>query len=82
MGRSVYEQPGTKVDGMLSQQGGFQVSKGEVNGRQREWEKGKSRKQGDCAMICCCVYIIIVCKCPNDCQSVYVYIIIDRYECS
>jgi hypothetical protein len=28
MGRSVYEQPGTKVDGILSQQGGFQVSKG------------------------------------------------------
>jgi hypothetical protein len=26
MGRSVYEQPGTKVDGILSQQGGFQVS--------------------------------------------------------
>jgi hypothetical protein len=23
MGRSVYEQPGTKVDGILSQQGGF-----------------------------------------------------------
>jgi hypothetical protein len=28
MGRSVYEQPGTKVDRILSQQGGFQVSKG------------------------------------------------------
>ncbi len=28
VGRSVYEQPGTKVDGILSQQGGFQVSKG------------------------------------------------------
>jgi hypothetical protein len=27
MGRSVYEQPGTKVDGILSQQGGLQVSK-------------------------------------------------------
>ncbi len=28
MGRSVYKQPGTKVDRILSQQGGFQVSKG------------------------------------------------------
>ncbi len=27
MGRSVYEQPGTEVDRILSQQGGFQVSK-------------------------------------------------------
>jgi hypothetical protein len=27
-GRSVYEQPGTEVDRILSQQGGFQVSKG------------------------------------------------------
>jgi hypothetical protein len=26
MGRSVYEQPGNKVDGILSRQGGFQVS--------------------------------------------------------
>ncbi len=29
VGRSVYKQPGTRVDGILSQQGGFQVSKGE-----------------------------------------------------
>ncbi len=28
MGRSVYEQPGNEVDEILSQQGGFQVSKG------------------------------------------------------
>ncbi len=27
MGTSVYQQPGTRVDGILSQQGGFQVSK-------------------------------------------------------
>ncbi len=26
MGRSVYEQPGNEVEGILSQQGGFQVS--------------------------------------------------------
>jgi hypothetical protein len=36
MGRSVYEQPGTKVDGILSQQGGFQVSKGETKGGKKE----------------------------------------------
>ncbi len=40
MGRSVYEQPGNEVDGILSQQGGFQVSKGRRKGSKREWEKG------------------------------------------
>jgi hypothetical protein len=29
IGGSVYQQPGTRVDKILSQQGGFQVSKGE-----------------------------------------------------
>jgi hypothetical protein len=29
MGRSVYKQPGTEVDRILSQQGGFQVSRRE-----------------------------------------------------
>ncbi len=51
MGRSVYEQPGTKVDGILSQQGGFQVGKGKRKGGQKGMRKGKSRKQGDCAII-------------------------------
>jgi hypothetical protein len=36
MGRSVYEQPGTKVDEILSQQGGFQVSKGKWKGGKKE----------------------------------------------
>ncbi len=36
MGRSVYEQPGKEVDGILSQQGGFQVSKGRQMGSKRE----------------------------------------------
>jgi hypothetical protein len=36
MGRSVYEQPGNKVDRILSQQGGFQVSKGRRKGSKRE----------------------------------------------
>jgi hypothetical protein len=36
MGRSVYKQPGTEVDRILSQQGGFQVSKGKRMGTKRE----------------------------------------------
>ncbi len=40
MGRSVYEQPGTKVDGILSQQEGFQVSKG----KQKGTEEGSKSK--------------------------------------
>jgi hypothetical protein len=36
MGRSVYEQPGTEVDRILSQQGGFQVSKGKLKGVKEE----------------------------------------------
>ncbi len=35
-GRSVYEQPGTKVDRFLSQQGGFQVSKRKQKGTKEE----------------------------------------------
>jgi hypothetical protein len=45
MGRSVYEQPGTKVDRILSQQGGFQVSKGnerEAKGNEKR-EKAEAR---------------------------------------
>jgi hypothetical protein len=46
MGRSVYEQPGNKVDRILSQEGGFQGSKGRRKGRKREWEKGKRKARG------------------------------------
>jgi hypothetical protein len=42
MGRSVYEQPGTEVDRILSQQGGFQVSKGKRKGTR----KGKAESKG------------------------------------
>jgi hypothetical protein len=49
MESSVYKQPGNEVDRILSQQGGFQVSKGKRKGSKREWEK-ISRKQGDCSM--------------------------------
>ncbi len=44
MGRSVYEQPGNEVDGILSQQGGFQVSKGRQMGSKREWEREAESK--------------------------------------
>jgi hypothetical protein len=69
VGRSVYEQPRTRVDGILSQQGGFQVSKRD--------QKGEAKKQGDCALTSLFVYmyIMIACNCLNDCQSVYVCII-------
>jgi hypothetical protein len=43
MGRSVYEQPGNEVDRILSQQGGFQVSKRRRKGSKREKEKQKAR---------------------------------------
>jgi hypothetical protein len=46
MGRSVYDQPGNKVDRILSQQGGFQVSKGRRKGSKREWGKGKQKARG------------------------------------
>jgi hypothetical protein len=46
MGRSVYEQPGTKVDGILSQQGGFQVSKGKQKGGKKGIGKGKAESKG------------------------------------
>ncbi len=46
MGRSVYEQPGNEVDRILSQQGGFQVSKGRRKGNQRGMEKGKAESKG------------------------------------
>jgi hypothetical protein len=46
MGRSVYEQPGTKVDGILSQQGVFQVSRRETKGGKKKWEKKKTEARG------------------------------------
>jgi hypothetical protein len=45
MGRSVYEQPGTEVDRILSQQGGFQVSKRERKGA-KGMKKGETKSKG------------------------------------
>jgi hypothetical protein len=46
MGRSVYEQPRTKVDGILSQQGGFQVSKGKQKGGKKGIGKREAESKG------------------------------------
>ncbi len=46
MGRSVYEQPGTKVDGILSQQGGFQVSKGSEREAKGNGKREKQKARG------------------------------------
>jgi hypothetical protein len=48
-GSSVYEQPGTKVDGSCHSQEGFQVSKGDKEREQKGFSKG-SKKQRDCAI--------------------------------
>ncbi len=85
MGRSVYEQPGTEADRILSQQGGFQISKGKQKGSKRDEEKG-NRKQGDCSTKYIArpiiVYIMNACNCLNGCQLyMHVYIIIE-YECN
>ncbi len=63
--RATWDQGGR----ILSQQGGFQVSKREQKGEQRGISKGK-KKQGDSAtcVVKLNVYIMIVCKCLNDCQ--------------
>ena len=46
MGRSVYEQPGTKVDGILSHQGGFPSKYREMEEKQRGIRKGKQKARG------------------------------------
>jgi hypothetical protein len=82
-GRSVYEQPGTKVDGILSQQGGFQVSRRETKGGKRNGKREKQKARGlrDCTIIMLLIifmYIVCACNCLNDCQFIYVCIIIAR----
>jgi hypothetical protein len=66
MGRSVYEQPGTKVDGSYHTQEGFQISKGKWKRGKGESEKG-SKRQGDCAIITLSVYMHVhdCCNCLN-----------------
>jgi hypothetical protein len=75
MGRSVYEQPGNEVDRILSQQGGFQVSKGKRRGA-KGIRKGKQKAKGlltNCIGCPIFVYIVNACNCLNDRQLLCVY---------
>ncbi len=56
MGRSVYEQLGTEVDRILSQQRGFQVSKGKQKGDQRGMRKVKAESKGIALQLHCILY--------------------------
>jgi hypothetical protein len=51
-GRSVYEQPGTKVDRILPQQGGFQVSRKEL----KRNKKGGAKSKGIALQLHCIPY--------------------------
>ncbi len=57
MGRSVYEQPGNEVDRILSQQGGFQVSKGRRKGKQKGMGKGKAESKGIALRLHCNIFM-------------------------
>jgi hypothetical protein len=65
MGRSVYEQPGTEVDRIISQQGGFQVSKRRRRGSKKKWGKGKQKARGllyNCTVHSIFMYIMNACN--------------------
>jgi hypothetical protein len=75
MGRSVYKQPGTEVDRILSQQGGFQVSKGKQKGPKWNRKREKQKARGllhNCIVHSIFMYIVNACNCLNDCQSIYI----------
>ncbi len=78
MGRSVYEQPENEADWILSQQGGFQVSKGRRKGRKKEKQKARGLLYN-----CTVIHIRVHNECLNDYQ-LYIYVrkIIAGYECS
>ncbi len=63
--RATWDQGGQ----ILSQQGGFQVSKGDKERGAKGNQQGE-KEQGESAtcILSLNVYIIIVCKCLNDCQ--------------
>ncbi len=65
IGGSVYQQPGTKVDGSCHSKEGFQVSeKGNRKGSKGN-QQGERKEQGDCAMhivTCICVYNNAECR--------------------
>jgi hypothetical protein len=61
-GRSVYEQPVTEVDKILSQQGGFQVSKTEQRGA-KGMKKGETESKGIAHKSYCSSYIRVHSEC-------------------
>jgi hypothetical protein len=66
MGRSVYEQPGNEVDRILSQQGGFLVSKG-TKEEQKRMGKGKAESKGIDLWLHCNIRVHNECLyCLND----------------
>jgi hypothetical protein len=62
MGRSVYEQPGTEVDKILSQQGGFKVSKRERRVA-KGMKKGETESKGIAHKLYCSSYIRVHSEC-------------------
>ncbi len=75
----------TELDRILSQQGGFQVSKGKQKRAKSNKEREKQKARGllhNCIVHSIFMYIVNACNCLNDCQSIYVRIIIVKYECS
>jgi hypothetical protein len=78
MGRSGYEQPGTKLDGILSHQGGFPSKlKGMVE-KQRGIGKGKQKAKGlhhNCVSTCRHVHTdCLTIECSDNHERVYVHI--------
>jgi hypothetical protein len=63
--RATWDQGGR----ILSQQGGFQVSKGDSEGGQKETQQGEKKARGSANVYKPSVCIIIACKYQNDCQS-------------
>ncbi len=63
--RATWDQGGR----ILSQQGGFQVSKGAEKGGQKGNQQGENEQgESDTCTLSLNVCIMIVCKCWNDCQ--------------
>jgi hypothetical protein len=80
MGRSVYKQPGTEVDRILSQHGGFQVSKGKRKGAKRNKKREKQKARGllhNCIVHSLFMYIVNACNCLNDAR---LYICVKKYR--
>jgi hypothetical protein len=76
-GRSVYEQPGTRVDGSYRSKEGSKQVKGNGKGSKGKSARG-SKSKGIAPYIYCnlYMYIVIAHNCLHDCRFICVYIII------